>query len=138
MDILENTTELEKPLVKVLVVEDDPMLRNMLSVKLSMSRCPCMFSNDGLQALDLVSQFEPQVILLDLMIPGKDGFTVLAELKAHPSFKTIPVIIFSNKSGDDEKKRAQDLGAHSFRQKALTDLNVLVNELRTLALGQTD
>lgn len=121
-------------LVKVLVVEDDPLLRNMLSVKLSMSHCPCMFSNDGLQALELVSQFEPQVILLDLMIPGKDGFAVLTDLKAHPTFKDIPVIIFSNKSGDDEKAKAHQLGAHSFRQKALTDLNELVAELRGLAL----
>lgn len=92
-----------------------------------------MFSNDGLQALELVEQFEPQVIVLDLMIPGKDGFTVLAELKADARFKAIPVVVFSNKSGDDEKAKALELGAHSFRMKALTDLNELVTELRKLA-----
>ena len=120
-------------LVRVLVIEDDPLLRNMLSVKLSKSHCPYMFSNDGAQVLELVSQFEPQVIVLDLMIPVKDGFQVLSELKADPRFQLIPVVVFSNKSGDDEKNRALKLGASSFRMKALTDLNELVAEIRTLA-----
>ena len=119
--------------VKVLVVEDDPLLRNMLSVKLAKSHCPHMFSNDGLQALELATQFEPQVIVLDLMIPGKDGFTVLAELKAHATLASIPVVIFSNKSGDDEQAKAFALGASAYRVKAMTDLSELVNELRRLA-----
>ncbi len=133
IDELQSTSTIGDELVRVLVVEDDPLLRNMLSVKLSKSHCPYMFSNDGLQALELVEQFEPQVIVLDLMIPGKDGFTVLAELKADARFKAIPVVVFSNKSGDDEKAKALELGAHSFRMKALTDLNELVTELRKLA-----
>lgn len=133
IDELQSISTMSDELVRVLVVEDDPLLRNMLSVKLSKSHCPYMFSNDGLQALELVEQFEPQVIVLDLMIPGKDGFTVLAELKADARFKAIPVVVFSNKSGDDEKAKALELGAHSFRMKALTDLNELVTELRKLA-----
>lgn len=120
-------------IVRVLVVEDDPLLRNMLSVKLANSHCPHMFSNDGLQALELTSQFEPHVIVLDLMIPGKDGFTVLSELKADVRYAKIPVVIFSNKSGDDEKTKAIELGASAYRVKAMTDLNELVFELRRLA-----
>ena len=119
--------------VRVLVVEDDPLLRNMLSVKLSNSHCPHMFSNDGLQALELAIQFEPQVIVLDLMLPGKDGFEVLAELKADERVKATPVIIFSNKSGDNEKSKAMELGASAYRVKAMTDLNELIGELRRLA-----
>ena len=132
----ESASTTDEELVRVLVVEDDPLLRNMLSVKLSKSHCPYMFSNDGLQALELVEQFEPQVIVLDLMIPGKDGFTVLTELKSDARFKNIPVVVFSNKSGDDEKSKAMQLGAHSFRMKALTDLSELVSELRTLGRGR--
>lgn len=119
--------------VRVLVVEDDPLLRNMLSVKLANSHCPHMFSNDGLQALELAVQFEPQVIVLDLMLPGKDGFEVLAELKADDRVKATPVIIFSNKSGDNERSRAMELGASAYRVKAMTDLNELIGELRRLA-----
>ncbi|MES2749507.1 MAG: response regulator [Patescibacteria group bacterium] len=119
--------------VRVLVVEDDPLLRNMLSVKLSNSHCPHMFSNDGLQALDLAKQFDPQVIVLDLMLPGKDGFEVLAELKADEQVKATPVIIFSNKSGDNERSKAIELGASAYRIKAMTDLNELIAEVRRLA-----
>lgn len=124
-------------IVRVLVVEDDPLLRNMLSVKLANSHCPYMFSNDGQQAVELATQFEPQVIVLDLMLPGKDGFEVLAELKAHDQMKSVPVVIFSNKSGDNEKAKAIELGASAYRVKAMTDLNELIGELRRLAKATT-
>ena len=67
------------------------------------------------------------------MLPGKDGFEVLAELKADDRVKSTPVVIFSNKSGDNEKSKAMELGASAYRVKAMTDLNELIGELRRLA-----
>ncbi len=119
--------------VKVMVVEDDPLLRNLLSVKLSKSGCPHMFSSDGSEAFSMISQYQPTVIVLDMMLPGKTGLEILAELKADAALKNIPVVIFSNKSDDADKIKAKELGAEQYYVKAMTDLTEFVTELRSIA-----
>lgn len=118
---------------KVMVVEDDPLLRNLLATKLSKSDCPFMFSSDGSEAIPLVRNFQPDVIVLDLMLPGKDGFEILADLKADAKLKTIPVLIFSNKDSDEDRNRVMELGAESFFIKASADLNEFVETVRKAA-----
>jgi CheY-like chemotaxis protein len=127
------TATTEPTLPRVLVVEDDPLLRNLLAMKLSNSNCPAMFSNDGLHVMDLVSTFSPEVIVLDLRLPGKDGFEILKDLKANPATKQIPVVIFSNNSSEEDQKRTSDLGAAAFYVKAMTDLNEFIQELVKIA-----
>lgn len=117
--------------IKVFVVEDDPMLRNMLAAKFAKSHCASMFTNDGAQAIDLAQKYEPDVILLDLMLPGKDGFEILDEVKQHGSFPGVPIIVFSNKSEPKDKERVLELGATSYHIKAMTDLNELIAEIRS-------
>ena len=119
--------------LKVLVVEDDPLLKNLLAVKLTASGCLPLYVDDGLKAVSLAETFLPDVILLDLMIPGMDGFGVLEELSKKPALKSIPVFVFSNKSSEEDKQRAFALGAKLFRQKAETSLTSVVKELYLLA-----
>lgn len=118
---------------KVLVVEDDPLLRNLLAMKLSSSNCPAMFSNDGLHAMELVMSFEPNIIVLDLKLPGKDGFEVLKELKDSETYKHIPVVIFSNNSIDEDREKAISLGAAAFHVKAMTDLTEFIKIIVKIA-----
>lgn len=118
---------------KVMVVEDDPLLRNLLSVKLSSTHCPYMFSNEGTNAIKLIKQFRPDIIILDIMLPGKDGFEVLEELKGDEDLKIIPVVIFSNKNSEQDRSRAQELGVERFYVKAMTDLPVFVDEVLKIA-----
>lgn len=118
---------------KVMVVEDDPLLRNLLSVKLSSTHCPYMFANDGTQAVDLIRKFGPDIIILDLMLPGKDGFEVLEEIKQDDKLKKIPVVIFSNKNSEQDRSRAQQLGVERFYVKAMTDLPTFVDEVLRIA-----
>ncbi len=122
----------EKPALRVLVIEDDPLLRTILSTKLDQEQCPYMFSSDGDGAYELAQQFSPDVIVLDLMLPHKNGFEVLAQLKADPKLAPIPVIVFSNKSSAEDKAEAAKLGAADFLVKALTDLSQLVALLRDI------
>lgn len=112
--------------MRVLVVEDDPLLRNLLAIRLEKSKIPCKFSNDGNDALRDIEDYKPTLIILDLMLPEKDGFTVLKEIKSDAKLEKIPVIVFSNKDSDEDKKRAKDLGAKAFLVKAMTDLSDLV------------
>jgi len=113
--------------MRILVVEDDPLLRNLLAIRLKKSQIPCRFSNDGSKALVDIKEYQPTLLILDLMLPEKDGFSVLEEIKKDETLAKIPVIVFSNKDSDEDKKRAKDLGAKAFLVKALTDLSDLVN-----------
>lgn len=119
--------------LKVLVVEDDPLLKNLLAVKLTASGCLPLYVDDGLKVFSLAETFRPDVILLDLMIPGMDGFGVLEQLGKSPELKNVPVFVFSNKSSEEDKARAFALGAKLFRQKAETSLTSVVQELYLLA-----
>lgn len=118
--------------VRVYVVEDDPLLRNLLSIRLDKSSFPHEFSSDGKQAIDAMKQFKPDVIILDLMLPGKSGFEVLAEVKSDEKLKGIPVIVFSNRDGQEDRRKAKELGAVGFHVKAMTDLSELVKTIEEI------
>lgn len=132
-EMMEKDVEVVPGNPKVMVVEDDPLLRNLLSVKLSSTHCPYMFANDGTVAVDLIRKFNPDIIILDLMLPGKDGFEILEEIKDDPALKKIPVVIFSNKNSEQDRSRAQELGVERFYVKAMTDLPAFVEEVLRIA-----
>jgi DNA-binding response OmpR family regulator len=111
---------------KVFVVEDDPLLRNLLSLRFDKSSFPYEFSTDGKNAISAMRQFKPNIVILDLMLPGRSGFDVLTEIKNDEQLKNIPVIVFSNKDGQEDRKKADELGAAGFYVKAMTDLSELI------------
>jgi DNA-binding response OmpR family regulator len=85
-----------------------------------------------MNVLPAMRQFNPDVIVLDLMLPGRSGFEVLAEVKADDKLQQVPVIIFSNKDTAEDKQKAQDLGARGFYVKAMTDLSELIELIESL------
>ncbi len=119
--------------IRVFVVEDDPLLRNLLSLKMDKTQFPYEFSPDGNNVLPSMRQFRPDVIILDLMLPGKSGFEVLAEVKADDKLCNIPVIVFSNRDGQEDRQKASELGADRFYVKAMTDLSELIETIELLA-----
>lgn len=119
--------------VKVYVIEDDPLLRNLLNTRLQKSSFPHEFSTSAEGAILAMKQFVPDVIILDLMLPGKDGFQLLAEIKEEDELKNVPVVVFSNRDSQADRKRTQELGASAFRVKAMTDLSELIELIQTLA-----
>lgn len=117
--------------IKVFIVEDDPLLRNLLSLRLDKSSFPYEFSTDGKNTLPAIKQFKPDIVILDLMLPGKSGFEVLAEIKDDDSLKNIPVVVFSNRDGQDDRRKAEELGAVGFYVKAMTDLSELIEMIES-------
>lgn len=113
-------------ILRLLVVEDDPLLRNLLTIRLQKSAINHQFCNSGTDAVDTVLDYKPTVIILDLMLPGKNGMDVLAEIRSLPEIAATPVIIFSNKDDDEERARAAALGVKDFMVKATTDLGDLL------------
>ncbi|MCA9362384.1 response regulator [Candidatus Kaiserbacteria bacterium] len=118
--------------VRVFVIEDDPLLRNLLAIRMSKSKFPCEFSSDGDKVIPVMRQFKPDVVILDLMLPGKSGFEVLKEMKDDRDLKNVPVIVFSNRDAQEDKQRAAELGAGKFYVKAMTDLSELVETIESL------
>ncbi len=118
--------------VKVMMIEDDPLITDIVLTKLSKEGCIPYSALDGNEAIKLAEDFRPNVIILDLMLPGKQGEEVLAELKAHPELKTIPVIVFSNKDEASDMEAMKALGAAKYLIKASTDVQSIPDEIRSV------
>lgn len=101
---------------KVLIVEDDQFISKIMKFSLEESGYKVDHAENGVQALEKIGLDEYSVILLDLMMPEKDGFEVLEELKSKGI--AVPTVVFSNLSQPDDKKRAIDLGAKEYFVKS--------------------
>lgn len=119
--------------IRVYVIEDDPLLRNLLSIQMDKSSFPYEFNTDGTEAITGMKQFKPQVIILDLMLPGRSGLDLLADIKEESDLSDIPVIVFSNRDGQKDREQASQLGAARFYVKAMTDLSELIETIESLA-----
>lgn len=117
---------------KVLVAEDDKFLSNAYRVKLSKAGFDVKVVFDGQEAIDALKDFLPDIILLDLVMPVKDGFSVLESLKADPVYKSIPVIVASNLGQKEDTDRAMKLGAQDFIIKSDLSLTELVDKINKL------
>jgi DNA-binding response OmpR family regulator len=133
IDIPNVRTSFNKTGVRVFAVEDDSLLRNLLMTRFEQSNFAFEFSIDGKNAVEAIRNFEPQVIVLDIMLPGENGLEILEKIKADEKTSAIPVIIFSNRDEPADRKRAAELGASEFYVKALTDLSDLVETISKLA-----
>ncbi|MDD5738876.1 MAG: response regulator [Candidatus Pacebacteria bacterium] len=103
---------------KVLVVEDDKFLRELINRKLQSENFETFLAFDGETALVLVEKERPDIVLLDLILPGINGFEVLAKIKENERLKEIPVIILSNLGQKDDIDKGMGLGATDYLVKA--------------------
>lgn len=133
IDITPPEMDLSKSGVRVFVVEDDPLLKNLLDISFSKASFPHEFNTNGEGVIPAIKQFKPDVVILDLMLPGVSGFDVLAEIKNNDDVKNVPVMVFSNRDSQEDKQRAAELGADSFYVKAMTDLSELVEKVEKIA-----
>jgi DNA-binding response OmpR family regulator len=117
---------------KVLVVEDDTFLASAYHAKLEKSGYIVQISRDGEVALVDVKEFKPDIILLDLLMPGKDGFDFLAEVKNIPGAADIPVIVSSNLDQSDAINRAMALGAKDYIVKSAMSLDELTKKIEKI------
>jgi DNA-binding response OmpR family regulator len=118
--------------IRVFALEDDPLLNNLLAARFKKSNLPFKIVSDGDHVVEQVVAFQPQIIILDLMLPDKDGFVVLQELKASAA-ADVPVIIFSNKDSQEDREKVKALGAAAFYVKAMTDLSELLDVIKKFA-----
>ena len=114
---------------KIMWVEDDEFLSEMIAKKLREQGGELEFTNKGEGAVEMMRETKPDILLLDILLPGKDGFEVLEEIKNDDELKDIPVILFSNLGQQEDIDKGYNLGADKFLVKATVDLNNVVDEI---------
>ena len=102
---------------KVLLVEDEEQLRRVMKDLLEREGYVVSEARDGVQALDQVDRYAPDIIVLDLNLPGLDGYSVLQQLRSRPATRSIPVMVLTAKGDEDNEVRVFELGADDFITK---------------------
>jgi DNA-binding response OmpR family regulator len=115
----------------ILVVEDDPALGDVVTTALRDEGMDAKLAHDGDEAMRLVDATNPAAIILDLMMPKRDGFSVLRELRADGRIATLPVIVVTAIFGLSERMYATELGAADYVTKPF-ELDDLVARVRAL------
>jgi CheY-like chemotaxis protein len=113
----------------VLVVEDDPILKNLLGHTFA-GKYQALYANDGNEALKLLEQYKPALILLDLLLPTMGGFEVLEKIRARTDeLKNTPIIVVSNLGQESDKEKAKTLGANGYLVKAESSVDEIVAQV---------
>jgi DNA-binding response OmpR family regulator len=117
-----------KPGTKIIIVEDDKFLGGLVSKKLAEEGCVVRQIENGELVSSIVTADVPDLMFLDLLLPGMSGFDVLTGLKKNDITKNIPVVVLSNLGERDDIKRGLELGATSFLIKASMTVDGITSE----------
>src|ERR1700737_3909282 len=110
---------------KILIVDDDPDVRHGLNVRLKANHYDTFFAGDALSSMREARKHEPDLIILDLGLPGGDGFVVMERFRRFPDLAEIPIIVVSARDVGANQKRAVEAGAKAFLQKPVDDAELL-------------
>ena len=105
----------------ILIVDDDADTRLLLSVRLKKHQYNTVFAADAMQAIAVARETQPDAILLDLSLPGGNGFIVLTRLKANTSLSGIPVIILTADESPESEFKGLEAGAVAFLHKPVQE-----------------
>lgn len=112
------------------MVEDDKFLNKVYEIKLKEGGYETIIMEDGIGVEEKVKKEKPDVVVLDLMMPERDGFEVLRGLKADEETKNIPVIVLTVLKSDDDRKTVLESGAVDYVEKDLVSINEVVALIR--------
>lgn len=122
--------------VKLVIVEDDKFLRDLIVRKLSKEGFLIKEAATGEEGIEVLREDPPQLLLLDILLPGMSGYEVLEAMRKDEKLKSIPVVMLSNLGQKEEVERAESLGAKDFLIKAkytpgeiVTRIKEILNEL---------
>ena len=117
---------------KILVIEDDSDVRLGYHVRLKANNYDTFFAVDAIGSLREARAHQPDLIILDLGLPGGDGFVVMERLKTNPQLAVIPIIVVSGRGGLANKTRAVEAGAKAFLEKPVDNDDLLAAIRRIL------
>ncbi len=116
---------------KIALIEDDVNIREMYKMKLEIEGYNVICADDGEKALKVIKEESPDLVLLDILMPKKDGFEVLKELKnsQDSDIKSIPVVMLTNLSNREDIFEAKKLGASDYLVKAKVTPNEVADKV---------
>ena len=117
---------------KIIFIEDESELQRMVTGILAKDGYQVFAALDGETGLKLVEKELPDLVLLDLILPKKDGFEVLRELKQNEKTKKIPVIILTNLEGGTEIEKVLSLGATTYLVKTNYRLQEVIEKIKSI------
>jgi DNA-binding response OmpR family regulator len=117
-------------MTKVLLVEDDPAITRLYQKALTFESFEVQTADNGLSALELVPTFQPDIILLDIMMPTMNGIQFLDELRLQGGFESIPVIVLTNVSDSDVTLSAVNAGAALILIKSATEPDDVIKAVK--------
>lgn len=115
---------------KILLIEDDPFLSSLLGNRLKKEGFELESVKRGSDAMKALRDKLPDLILLDIILPGKSGFEVMEDIKSEPQIAQTPVMIISNLGQETDVERGKELGAVEYIIKAKTSIDELVEKIK--------
>lgn len=105
---------------KVLVIDDSNTIRRSAEIFLKQGGHDVMLAEDGFDALAKVSDYQPDLIFCDILMPRLDGYQTCAIIKRNPKFSGVPIVMLSSKDGVFDKARGRMVGAQDYLTKPFT------------------
>lgn len=115
---------------KILIIEDDKFIRDLIGQQLLKEGYDISEAIDGNEGLELLKKESPDLILLDIILPGMDGFSFLAQIKSEEKTKNIPVIILSNLGQKEDVEKGIKMGAVDYLLKAHFTPREIIEKIR--------
>lgn len=116
---------------KILIVDDEPQIAFLLVGRLKANGYECLSASDGLTALEMAKRDMPDLIILDLMLPKMDGHKVCGLLKKDSRYAKIPIVLFTARAQDEDKRLGEEVGADAYIVKPFEPV-VLLGKIKEL------
>lgn len=117
---------------KILVAEDDLFLANVYKSKLKKEGFDFQIAKDGDETMNLLKEFQPDLLILDLVMRGKDGFRVLEMIKLEPTLKNVIIVVASNLGQKEDINKCIALGASDYFIKSDVTLEAIITKVKNL------
>jgi two-component system cell cycle response regulator DivK len=121
---------------RILLIEDNPMSRDMLTRRLEKRGYQIVTAADGSEGIAVAAKQLPDVILMDMSLPGLDGWETTRELRSRPDTKQIPVIALTAHALAGDRERSLDAGCDEYETKPI-ELSTLVQKIESLLSRKT-
>ncbi|MEM7317699.1 MAG: response regulator [Pseudomonadota bacterium] len=110
---------------RVLLIEDEPNITEAIRFILTRDGWQVEAHSDGSNAVDVISQHDPDLVILDLMLPGRSGMDILRDLRSRAGYETLPVLMLTARGQSKDREMAEKAGVSRFMTKPFSNAEVL-------------